>query len=204
MEVYQCKRCICWKLLDFQRNLVFISAAGGEYNSATVLQNHILELILISGHIEVVHDQQIVFPQAAKKAIMPFEPDIIRFLRKIVGKVYIDGVLPQITHIVHAQNNGVFLTVLLGIHLLQFTLTDTRDSVELHQPLLPTCKPAAGFWHIAVSDCARQIARRQKLLGTHISLFKSQLHGDVGDEYEFIVVVLKKHLTVPFIQFSLN
>ena len=59
---HQNKQHVNGKLLDFQSNLVFISATGGEYNSATVFQHHIQELILIPGHIEVVHDQQSVFP----------------------------------------------------------------------------------------------------------------------------------------------
>ena len=141
---------------------------------------------------------------------MPFETGFIGLLRKIVCKIHINDVLPQIAYIVHVQNVGVFLAVPLGIHLSQFTLTDTGDSmkkhlavihqqfVELNQLLFPAHKPAAGFQYITVKnevpDGRRKIARCQKLFGTHIPLFKSQLHGeaeDVGDKHCFIVVVLE-------------
>ena len=73
-----------------------------------------------------------------------------------------------------------------------------QQFVELFQLLLPSQEPPARSGHIAVEnivhDCRGQIARCQKLLGTHIPFLKPKLHGkaeDIRNKDRFIIFILE-------------
>ena len=121
-------------------------------------------MILGGSHIEVVHDQQGIFPQTAQEAVMPLEPGIITFIGHIVRKVQIDHSLLQIAGIIYIDDIGVFLAILLCISLGKLTFANTgnamqkhlavihQQSVKLFQLLLPPKEPPAGPGDVGIEN----------------------------------------------------
>ena len=89
-------------------------------------------MILECGDIEIVHDQQGIFPQTAQEPVMPLEPSVVAFVRQIVRKVQVNYSLLQIAGIIYIDDIGVFLAVLLFVSLGKLTFADTGNAVKEH------------------------------------------------------------------------
>ena len=167
-------------------------------------------MILRCGDIEIVHDQQGIFPQTAQEPVMPLESGIVTLVWHIVCKVQIDHSLLQIAGIIYIDDIGVFLAILLCISLGKLTFADTGNAVQKHltvihqqgmklfQLLLPPKEPPARSGDVGIENIVHnsrgEIARCQKLLLPHIPLFKAELHRKAEDfhyENRFIVFILK-------------
>ena len=93
-------------------------------------------MILRCGDIEIVHDQQGIFPQTAQEPVMPLESGIVTLVWHIVCKVQIDHSLLQIAGIIYIDDIGVFLAILLCISLGKLTFADTQSKAE-KSPCIP-------------------------------------------------------------------
>ena len=132
----------------------------GEDDPAAVMLKEDQKTFFNGAHVEVVDNQQRIFFQRPQKAVMPEEARFICIGGKIIRKIHVGYIPPQITGIHDVDAVRVFLFMFSGISFCDFAFPDPRHAfqeknmvadqrfMQLLQFLIPSAEMRAGRWNL--------------------------------------------------------